>query len=128
MKNKVSYAQEQLTQALLKLLEKKKLSEVTVSELCNKAHLSRLSFYRNYDSIEEILKKHLSNITEGFISKTPVNYRTTPREQFIKELFEHLLKHRDVIELLFDNNLSYLVKEEFDNAFSLSAEKYDNKY
>ncbi|MBR2745922.1 MAG: TetR/AcrR family transcriptional regulator [Erysipelotrichaceae bacterium] len=128
MKEKVSFAQRQLTESLLKLIKKKRINEITVSELCNKAQLSRLSFYRNYDSIEEILRRHLSNITGDFLNKTSVNYRITPKEQFITELFSHLLNHRSVIELLFSNNLSYLVKEEFDEAFSRSAEKYDDIY
>lgn len=128
MKEKVSYAQKQLTDALLKLLKKKKLNEITVSELCSKAQLSRLSFYRNYDSIEDILRKHLANITVEFISETAVNYRTSSREQFIKELFEHLLNHKGLIDLLFRNNLAYLLKEEFDRGFSARSEEYDDLY
>ena len=38
-----------LTEALLKLMEKKPFNEINVSELCEKAGVARASFYRNYD-------------------------------------------------------------------------------
>ena len=47
MAETLSYAKTELTKALLSLLKKKKLHEITISELCNKAGLSRLSYYRN---------------------------------------------------------------------------------
>ena len=46
---------ESLTQALLILMEKKPLKEIKISELCKKAGVGRVSFYRNYSSMEEIL-------------------------------------------------------------------------
>ena len=48
-----------LTEALLQLMEKKKLSQISISELCEKAGVSRISFYRNYDYISDILTKYL---------------------------------------------------------------------
>ena len=62
MAETLSYAKTELTKALLSLLKKKKLHEITISELCNKAGLSRLSYYRNYDSMEEIIREHLSGM------------------------------------------------------------------
>ena len=41
MAETLSYAKTELTKALLSLLKKKKLHEITISELCNKAGLSR---------------------------------------------------------------------------------------
>ncbi|WP_238655611.1 TetR/AcrR family transcriptional regulator [Paenibacillus piscarius] len=46
---------EWITIALLELLQTKKLSEVTISELVRKAGVSRMAFYRNYDSLEQVV-------------------------------------------------------------------------
>ncbi|MBQ3383721.1 MAG: TetR/AcrR family transcriptional regulator [Anaerotignum sp.] len=128
MAEKLSYAKTQLTDALLELLKNKKLNEITVSELCDKAQLSRLSFYRNYSSFEDIIRQHLSIITDGFLNSTSANYRTTPRDQFITLLFEHMYNIKDLVSLLIDNDLSYLLKEEFDSAFTRSVGIYDDPY
>ena len=128
MEKQLSYAKTELTKALLSLLEKKRLNEITISELCSKAGLSRLSFYRNYDSTEEIIREHLSGITDSFLSSTYANFRTTPREEFIALLFEHMYSLRDLVTVLIQNNLSYLLKEEFDSAFMRSVDIYNDPY
>ena len=128
MEKQLSYAKTELTKALLSLLEKKSLSEITVSELCNEAGLSRLSFYRNYDSMEEIIREHLTGITDTFLASTDANFRTTPREEFITLLFEHMYGIKELVSLLIDNNLSYLLKEEFDSAFMRSVSIYNDPY
>ena len=128
MEKQLSYAKTELTKALLSLLEEKKLNEITISELCNKADLSRLSFYRNYDSMEEIVREHLAGITDIFLTSSSANFRTTPREEFITLLFEHMYGIKDLVSLLIDNNLSYLLKEEFDDAFMRSVDIYNDPY
>ena len=128
MAEQLSYAKTELTKALLSLLEKKKLNEITISELCNKAGLSRLSFYRNYGSMEEIIREHLTGITDILLTSSSANFRTTPREEFIAMLFEHMYGIKDLVTLLIDNDLSYLLKEEFDAAFMRSVRIYNDPY
>ncbi len=41
--------------ALLELMEKKSIDEISVTELVKRAGVSRQSFYRNYDSKEDII-------------------------------------------------------------------------
>ena len=128
MEENMSYAKTELTKALLKLLETKSLNDISISELCDKAGLSRLSFYRNYSSREDILKQYLSQITTSFLGTTSVNFRTTPKREFIIYLIKHMQQHKKIISLLIDNGLSYIVKEEFDAAFKRSVEIYHDPY
>lgn len=128
MEKQLSYAKTELTKALLSLLEEKKLNEITISELCNRADLSRLSFYRNYSSMEQIIKEHLSGISDSFLARSSANFRTTPREEFITLLFNHMYGIKDLVSLLIRNDLSYLLKEEFDSAFMRSVSIYNDPY
>lgn len=65
-KNRVSQAniiaKECIVSALLKLIYEKPLSTITISELTKKAGVSRMTFYRNYDSKEEVFIGHLDEI------------------------------------------------------------------
>ncbi|WP_368387269.1 TetR/AcrR family transcriptional regulator, partial [Streptococcus anginosus] len=53
---------ESLEISLLQLLEKKELTKITISELVERAGVSRAAFYRNYDSKEEILQEIFQRI------------------------------------------------------------------
>lgn len=54
MKNR-ALAKECLLEALLEMLKTKRLRAISISELCQTAGISRMSFYRNYSSIEQII-------------------------------------------------------------------------
>lgn len=53
-------------EALLKLLEEKSFSAISVSDITTEANVSRMSFYRNYNSIEDILIEHLDAVVEQY--------------------------------------------------------------
>ena len=60
------HVKKEMYQALLKLLEEKSISAIRVSDITTEAHVSRMSFYRNYDSVEEILTEHLELVVEQY--------------------------------------------------------------
>lgn len=57
-------SKEYLTEALLILMKSKKYSSITVKDIAEKAGVSRLTFYRNFETKEQILTKH---IERGFL-------------------------------------------------------------
>ena len=48
-------SQTYLTTALLQLLETKDLSDITVAQVVRRAGVSRMAFYRNFDTLDDIL-------------------------------------------------------------------------
>ncbi len=44
-----------LSSALLKLITEKEYSKISISELCSKAGVSRTAFYRNYETMDDVL-------------------------------------------------------------------------
>lgn len=55
---------ESLFEALLILVEKKPFEKITVSELVKRAGVSRTAFYRNYNSISEIVEERLLGLLD----------------------------------------------------------------
>jgi AcrR family transcriptional regulator len=47
-----------ITTAMLQMLTKEKLSGLTVSQVCKRAGVSRMAFYRNFDGLEQILYEY----------------------------------------------------------------------
>lgn len=102
---------ESLTQAILQLMTQKPLAQINVSELCERAGVSRVSFYRNYSSKQDILVQYLSQCTETWFAE----FSKKPEDEFIRtfsaELLEQYRKNADLIRLLYDNGVGYLLKE-----------------
>jgi AcrR family transcriptional regulator len=55
-----------LAYALVDLMEKKPLEEISITELTKKAGVSRMSYYRSFDSKQHILEEHLQTIVRRF--------------------------------------------------------------
>ena len=127
-KERDPYVSEMITEAALNLLKKGDWNTVSITDLCNEAQVSRVSFYRNFSSKEDIIRQYLSGITDIFLGSTAVNFRITPKEEFILYLIRHMQQHHEIISLLIENDLSYLVKEGFDEAFTRSIDIYHDPY
>ena len=68
MKNRISQTNLQVRQdmceALLRLMRDQPFSSIAVSDITTRAGVSRMSFYRNYNEIEDILIEHLAEVVE----------------------------------------------------------------
>ncbi|KXT80396.1 TetR family transcriptional regulator [Streptococcus sp. DD11] len=68
---------ESLEISLMQLLEKKELKKITISELVERAGVSRAAFYRNYTSKEQILEEIFRNTVQGITDKLEeFNFKT----------------------------------------------------
>lgn len=102
---------ESLTHALLQLMEIKPLAQINVSELCTRAGVGRVSFYRNFDSMEQILVQYLRKCTDLWwleFSKKPAEDFYS---QFWPELLEEYRKNEQLIKLLYQNDASHLIRD-----------------
>ncbi len=57
-----------ITDALLLLMRKKDYKDISITEICEKAGVTRMSFYRNFESKEDILKKWIAFVTDTFLT------------------------------------------------------------
>ena len=98
-----------ITQSLFRLMKRKPYHKITVTDLVREAGVSRNAFYRNYQSIEEIIRQFLEERTsrwwDGLIA-CPDRY-----PHVISEMFQHFLDMREEIELLYRTGLSHLLME-----------------
>ncbi len=112
-----------LSEALIQLMEKKPFREINVSELCQRAGVGRVSFYRNYKDMPDILSKTLSKCTDEwwreFIKYSPEEFT----ERFWIELLEQYRKNKKLIGLIYKNNLFYIIK---DHIFACCGPKPEN--
>lgn len=62
-------SQEWILQALLNLMEDIIYDKISVSEICRKAEVDRRTFYRNFNSKNEVLEQHIKNLSNEYMAE-----------------------------------------------------------
>jgi len=109
--NAGSIVKESMVTALVRLMKKKPLTQITISELAGKAGVSRMSYYRNYDSKEQILTEHLDDIFEQYLIRIKKwNYRGSCFDyEFLIKCFEYFIRNEDFLNCLLNNRMGDLI-------------------
>lgn len=97
-------SKEWLTNALFELIDKYDYNSITISQICRKADLSRRTFYRLYNSKEDILVEKIASLTSVYLSSIDdtihVNYL-----DMASSYFEFWYNHKNFLLLLCKSNL-----------------------
>ena len=122
---------ESLEISLMQLLEKKELKKITISELVERAGVSRAAFYRNYSSKEQILEEIFKNTVRGITDKLEEFNFKTEMYQIWLFLFKEAKKEARVISLAIDYNFEKLLTQavfDFLEKRNRNAKKSTNSY
>ncbi len=115
------YVTEHITESLLALLEDKAIEDISISELCDNAGIGRASFYRNYDSKEDILRAYISRLSDGWKNDWKKN-SSNSLSSAIGMVFGHFEQHRAFYHLLNERHLVYLLKDLILDAMELKPD------
>ncbi len=106
MPNQYNLNQKRLTiqsieEAMIILMKLKPFKEISISELCTKAGVSRMAFYRHFNSIQDVLVRYLKDQQKVFlhqirknknIDQTYIGYRYLSmienEKEFYKAIFD----------------------------------------
>lgn len=94
-----AYVISHIMKSLLALLENKMIEDISISELCDNAGIGRASFYRNYNSKEDILRAYINKLFDSWKSGWEKN-SSLPLSIGIGMIFEHFEQHKAFYRLL----------------------------
>lgn len=105
-------AKECIVEALIKLLEEKPFSAITISELTAKAGVSRMTYYRNYNKKEDIFEQYLKDASEYYGKEVQElmlqgNYYD---EKNLTQCFGYLKEHSRFLNCLLNNGFGDLLR------------------
>lgn len=110
--------EQSLTEALFRLMRKKAFSEITVTELVKCAGVARSTYYRNYYSKEDIIKKFISNVFENFCKEYPAkSIKDRLSNVYFERVAKYVFRYRDRLSLIHKAGLSSLYLESLNSYF-----------
>lgn len=106
-----------ITEAFLLLLKNNDYRDISVTAICKKAGVTRMSFYRNFESKEDILYKKVQNITDRFLETSTISYKDDTIHDYFVKLFTHMKEQKEICTVLYKAGLIHIIKNEFDKVF-----------
>lgn len=104
------FVRECMATALIQLLKEKPLSAVSVSELTKRAGVSRMAYYRNYQSKEDIFSSYLMDIVNDYRrdAKLLSSHGDYSDMEHLIHCFTYFEKHQNFLSVLFQSGLSHI--------------------
>lgn len=118
---KNTWVKRQITAALLNLLKEKKLADISVSELTEMAGVGRVSFYRNYQTKEDILRAESDRLIQEWGKLYEANPESAP-ETLFPSLFDFYREHRDFYTTLYEAGMSTIMMDTIISTIQITPE------
>lgn len=100
---RIAVTKRMIREALLRLLEAKPIDKIKVNELCQESGVNRATFYRHYETIQDVLHE----IELEFIRQMPCLARptrdVTDARDHMETVCAYFYEHADMVKLLFLN-------------------------
>ncbi len=112
-----------INEAFIKLLKKKKFSEITVAEICQKAGCSRNAFYSHFEDKDmlynNLITKVIENIKKDCVLSVSKKEDITEMIslEYMKSLLNSMKKERKLLFILFSQNKNDVQKKIADLVF-----------
>jgi AcrR family transcriptional regulator len=118
MNSKNTLAKESIFTALMILMEKKDLSDISITEVTKKAGVSRMSFYRHYAILEDVITDYLDELFKDYSVKILKGSSAYDKESLCL-FFAYFREHNGLVKNLIKSNLSNLILVRFIDFFHM---------
>lgn len=108
---------QKIGRALTKLMDTKPFSDISVTEIVETAGVARASYYRNFNSKEEILIKSTDEVMETYKEKMAAFNGEIFGYDAILLIFRYFKTYKKFILSVYKAGLAYIYLEMFDRIF-----------
>lgn len=108
----ISRAKSWIVNALMKLLKENSLDIITITEICQEADIVRATFYRNFDSKEDILKLYIRILINDYFTKLKETSCLDLKNLSLM-YFTYWKGEKEVLDILLRNNQTILLLDEY---------------
>ena len=114
-------SQRQIARAMMALIREKPYAQITISELCKTAGISRQTFYSLFTSRENVMVFTLQTSACDTPEIAPPERGCERKNALLwlcRGYSEYMLHNRELIKLLVDNRIDYLLYDSFFEAMN----------
>lgn len=105
-------------QALLQLMSQKPMIHISITELCQKAHVSRTYFYRHYQNFDQIILAAQTQAMRHYLRRLPSTAKVD-LAPLMTHYFELTKTGVKTYQLLIKNNKINILLQTFQTVFQL---------
>ena len=98
---------ESLREALIILMDKKNYYKISICELCEKAGVSRMAFYNNYESKDDLLRQIIYFQTNLLIDKIGSPFREKTTNEWYIKMFECIKENNRYLRTIFNADFKF---------------------
>lgn len=122
IKNKKCSSQDLISMALYQLLQTNSYDDISIKDICNKAGVSRMSFYRSYSKKDDIFLNFCDQKFAEFFSNVKLEENITGYD-FVLSLFRFLKRFERQLYITKMANKLDLLRDHFSNYWSFIISK-----
>lgn len=105
-------SKESIFGALIKLLDSNSYNNITITQITAIAGVSRMAFYRNYNTKDDIINVYLDDLFESVLQQANV-IGCKSKEEHLRYFFNFYYNNKEIIIILLKNNLLHLFYDKF---------------
>ncbi|MBP3396846.1 MAG: TetR/AcrR family transcriptional regulator [Clostridia bacterium] len=102
-------AKECIVTALVELMKIHDYDSITITDIARKAGVSRMAYYRNYSSKDDILNKYIEEVGESIHRMIAESHSSSVPYDYFYALFEQLGKYSDLAIVAYRAHLGELI-------------------
>lgn len=103
-----------LTASLLNLMNENPYSKITIQDISKNADLVRQTFYKNFDTKDDILENYIGKLLMDF-GQNFLEENKCDMKNFITRHINFWSDNSEFLSLLIKNNLTYLLDKQYKN-------------
>jgi len=107
LKKELTSVKQEIANAFMELMTQKSYMDITVTDLVNTAKVARVSFYRNFNSISDVIDYIIDQLSNEFVEDILPTLNSRDERKWREFLFEYFYnfarKHRKAAAASFQN-------------------------
>ncbi|MGL4336275.1 MAG: TetR/AcrR family transcriptional regulator [Turicibacter sp.] len=119
--------------SLCRLMKCKDFRDITIKEVAKEGHIGRATFYRNFDSLDDVLRLKCDETFQeltGYLTNhsTPSHFeQNNDRTKFLNLFLHFFYSHSEIVELLIKSNQTFVLNENLDKLLGQLLAKSEKK-
>ncbi|QXE02578.1 TetR/AcrR family transcriptional regulator [Terribacillus sp. DMT04] len=107
------YSQQYIMEALSQLLEENDLEDITITDICKKAGVARVTFYKYYHSIYDVMNANVEVTVKSLIERHVIPTPYKDIRDVITNMMEELAANPTALKRQIDTNMSGILLDYF---------------